>query len=1113
MQRPYDDHVPTTPTRNPRTPQRNHDRTPHRTPHDRTPSRTPNRSYLDTPTRPAFKTPIRPPDFISLAQESGQRSIQTSNWPSDSFFAYNPEKEPIKAYLRIRPLAGHHTSAIELPYLQIVDDLEVSMTPPESSNAYRTRNRAPERYKFTKIFTESVAQQDFFNKTTLPLISDLLHGENALVFAYGVTNSGKTYSIMGTPQDPGLLPRTLDVIFNSTHNYLSDSKFKPVMHSLVQTYEDPREENRSVLDNAGLFESPYPGTSNPDVWSGRLLNENRDKTSVKLGDKFEYGIWVSFAEIYTEKIYDLLVPPDKQLKRRALSLKYEFRSGHKYIAGIKEVKVQSIEEAYVILREGQRNRAVFSTLMNQTSSRSHSVFTIRVVRVPIDEDNYVIEDPSYVTVSKMSIVDLAGSERHRNTFNSGQRLKEAGNINKSLMVLGQCMETLRFNQLKAAMGKRQAVVPFRHSKLTELFKSSFEGDGKAVMVVNVNPFDTGFDENSHVMKFAAVAKDVATWRRIHPKLDLKSVSGSVKRLRTEVQEHQSIGYPPREELDSVLDDEDDGEDDDDPFVDGLITQLEDLRDKWLDAETRCATMESSIRQQFAKEMQVELGKMEEIYISALKRENDINGAQIKERIEKSSSLAGLGPSDDGFLTDLHDRQESLTTEIAKLRVIVQDHDATKQSLLEKIAALEKEKRREQESTRRLLQDLEERDKQIQGLSKSSRATMDLMEEDNPFLEIPKVVELDRRTSNSSTIDNLTELTIRTPHPAKGDAFERFLDLRKRLRRCVFREEYSQTLDVMMKEVEQFEGVSFELVKETNMGKLLKLVAQKEFKDDVYSIQSRAKKLFKHFAQLSIPILAPPRQRVARNRESMVVLSVDAGKEEELISEMKVAMDILQDKNQKLKTKVKSMEEGQRKLKKAFEKTRSVHGGTDPVLLDKMISPPNQIEESLAKTRRVSCMFSPILEAPAMADSDDEGLLEYYMLEEQASGGKLEGGSGHEYTDDNDDDDENLFGLTGRHKRRFDIWVTMCCLLLTPLYDDDDDSAPPPYYAHSFTSKELSLPSKSDYRHSFVTPESNTIHGLCQKLRGMRAKYKDNRATRKANRREKRPQDGKTNPFE
>lgn len=74
------------------------------------------------------------------------------------------------------------------------------------------------------------------------------------------------------------------------------------------------------------------------------------------------------------------------------------------------------------------------------------------------------------------------------------------------------------------------MVPYRHSKLTELFKSSFEGDGKAVMVVNVNPFDTGFDENSHVMKFAAVAKDVATWRRVHPKLELRDISTFGRRI-------------------------------------------------------------------------------------------------------------------------------------------------------------------------------------------------------------------------------------------------------------------------------------------------------------------------------------------------------------------------------------------------------------------------------------------------------------------------------------------------------------------------------------------------------------------------------------------------------
>lgn len=98
------------------------------------------------------------------------------------------------------------------------------MTPPEDSNAYRTRNRAPERYRFTQIFEEDITQQEFFSKTTLPLISDLLKGENILIFAYGVTNSGKTHTIMGSPNDTGILPRTLDVLFNSIGDLITDSK-------------------------------------------------------------------------------------------------------------------------------------------------------------------------------------------------------------------------------------------------------------------------------------------------------------------------------------------------------------------------------------------------------------------------------------------------------------------------------------------------------------------------------------------------------------------------------------------------------------------------------------------------------------------------------------------------------------------------------------------------------------------------------------------------------------------------------------------------------------------------------------------------------------------------
>ncbi len=141
-------------------------------------------------------------------------------------------------------------------------------------------------------------------------------------------------------------------------------------------------------------------------------------------------------------------------------------------------------------------------------------------------------DPDSARVSRLAIVDLAGSERTRNTQTTGDRLKEAGNINKSLMVLGQCLEVLRSNQQKMATPalvgtkKKLSVVPFRHSKLTEIFQNFFVGDGRAVsrlsrtfvpahgrrqvMIVNVNPYDTGFDENAHVMRFSAVAREIQT---------------------------------------------------------------------------------------------------------------------------------------------------------------------------------------------------------------------------------------------------------------------------------------------------------------------------------------------------------------------------------------------------------------------------------------------------------------------------------------------------------------------------------------------------------------------------------------------------------------------------
>jgi len=130
---------------------------------------------------------------------------------------------------------------------------------------------------------------------------------------------------------------------------------------------------------------------------------------------------------------------------------------------------------------------------------------MKIVRI----HNGAPSDPESAQVSRLAIVDLAGSERTRNTQTTGDRLKEAGNINKSLMVLGQCLEVLRANQQKMAAPtpvggkKRLAMVPFRHSKLTEIFQNFFVGDGRAVSlyVVDRTKLMTGDDSPCQPIRY------------------------------------------------------------------------------------------------------------------------------------------------------------------------------------------------------------------------------------------------------------------------------------------------------------------------------------------------------------------------------------------------------------------------------------------------------------------------------------------------------------------------------------------------------------------------------------------------------------------------------------
>ena len=671
-----------------------------------------------TDTEPTFATP-RPKTRVERASElrKMQSVSDISRLTATSLSGDDTSRmldiEPVKAYLRIRPPPQDAQQQSVRPYIEVISDTEVLMHPP-SQPAYssalpgaRSRTASmvpPTKYIFSKVFgsqasTSANTQQDmsqaaFFQHTTLPLVQALLSGESGLMFTYGVTNSGKSHTVIGNSSagGAGILPRALDVIFNSIEGLESKSSIQPVGVSGVQR-TDKQGAHSDAASNPGVNPFMIPSVSR------RLLAETparlakpaklieHDHTKVPVDRNLRYSVFVSYVEIYNEKLFDLLdVSPGSTLgrsesvrgsnwslanmanaapssipasasitlNRRPLSLKNDHENGGKYVAGLREIKINSAEEARDLLHRGQENRAVFGTMANRASSRSHGIFTIKVIRHHGGLTDVSDDDLDSFTTARLSIVDLAGSERVANTgLANGDRLKEAGNINKSLMCLGQCLETLRKNQVRLmgtteggqaqTVKRRMSIVPFRHSKLTELFQSFFVGEGKAVMIVNANPYDTGFDENSHVMKFSAIAKEVAVPRHLGPvtktlpplpphKEERASGSGPLPKSKSSVEVSTSDSEVSAD-VTIVEDDEDSGDEDHDPFVDLLVEKHEELRQKLYAAELRCATIEAQVRKEMVDEMEQRLLEMEDFYNRRMMNDAEQNAEFTNRKID------------------------------------------------------------------------------------------------------------------------------------------------------------------------------------------------------------------------------------------------------------------------------------------------------------------------------------------------------------------------------------------------------------------------------------------------------------------------------------------------
>ncbi|KAH1497468.1 hypothetical protein KXV92_007243 [Aspergillus fumigatus] len=206
---------------------------------------------------------------------------------------------------------------------------------------------------------------------------------------------------------------------------------------------------------------------------------------------------VSYLEIYNERVRDLLNPSNKgNLKVR------EHPSTGPYVEDLAKLAVRSFEEIDHLMDEGNKARTVAATNMNETSSRSHAVFTLTLTQKRHDAETSMDTEK----VSRISLVDLAGSERANSTGATGARLKEGAEINRSLSTLGRVIAALA--DVASGKKKNASMVPYRDSILTWLLKDSLGGNSMTAMIAAISPADINFDETLSTLRYADSAKRI-----------------------------------------------------------------------------------------------------------------------------------------------------------------------------------------------------------------------------------------------------------------------------------------------------------------------------------------------------------------------------------------------------------------------------------------------------------------------------------------------------------------------------------------------------------------------------------------------------------------------------
>ncbi|KOG99888.1 kinesin motor protein CIN8 [Saccharomyces eubayanus] len=393
------------------------------------------------------------------------------------------------------------------------------------------------RYTVDKVFGPGASQDLIFDEVAGPLFQDFIKGYNCTVLVYGMTSTGKTYTMTGDEKlyngelsdAAGIIPRVLLKLFDTLELQQNDYVVKC---SFIELYN---EELKDLLDNNSnnssnnAFEGPFMkklrifdsstanNTTSNSASSSRSNSRNSSPRS--LNDLTPKAALLR-KRLRTKSLPNTIKQQHQQQHQQQTinsrnnsssnsgstnnnipgntntnnsqrsSMAPNDQSNGIYIQNLQEFHITNAMEGLNLLQRGLKHRQVASTKMNDFSSRSHTIFTITLYKKHQDE---------LFRISKMNLVDLAGSENINRSGALNQRAKEAGSINQSLLTLGRVIN---------ALADKSGHIPFRESKLTRLLQDSLGGNTKTALIATISPAKVTSEETCSTLEYASKAKNI-----------------------------------------------------------------------------------------------------------------------------------------------------------------------------------------------------------------------------------------------------------------------------------------------------------------------------------------------------------------------------------------------------------------------------------------------------------------------------------------------------------------------------------------------------------------------------------------------------------------------------